>query len=80
MAILKPLLAGLLAAFWLMAGAQPKPDEKKADPPKPAAAAPKKDPLEPVMEIKRTGPPNCPVKPVMTDEEIETCKRAGRAG
>ena len=82
MAILKTILAGLLAAFWLMAGeqagAQPKPEEKKAEKPKPAAVTPKKDPLEPILEIKRTGPPDCPVKPVLTDEEIEICKRAGR--
>ena len=80
MASLKTVLAALLAAFWLAAGAQqPKPEEKKAEKPKPAAATPKKDPLEPILEIKRAGPPDCPVKPVLTDEEIEICKRAGRA-
>ena len=80
MTTLKTVLAGLLAAFCFAAGAQqPKPEEKKAEKPKPAAVTPKKDPLEPILEIKRTGPPDCPVKPVLTDEEIEICKRAGRA-
>ena len=43
-----------------------------------APKAPAKDKKEPVLEIKRTGPPECHVKPVMTDAEIEVCKRAGR--
>ena len=77
MAILKTALAGLLTVFFFTAGAQPGPDEKKTGKPKPAAVRPK-DPREPVLEIQRTGPPDCPVKPVMTDAEIEICKRAGR--
>ena len=50
--------------------------ESKADVPKASDKA--KDKKEPVLEIKRTGPPECQVKPVMTEAEIEVCKRAGR--
>ena len=39
------------------------------------AIKPKGDADKPVVEIKRTGPPPCHVKPVMTDAEIEVCKR-----
>ena len=73
-----------LAAFCGAAAAQDKPMEPAAPTGEPAAEAPKapavkgKDKKEPVLEIKRTGPPDCQVKPVMTDAEIEVCKRAGR--
>jgi len=72
---MKILIAFFISAFASAALAQgtDKPEEKptaeKTEKPKPA----------PVVEIKRTGPPPCNVKPVMTDEEIETCKKAGRA-
>lgn len=79
--MLNALLAGVLLASCCAALAEGKPEaaapsEEKAEAPKaPAKAQPKK---EPVLEIKRTGPPDCQVKPVMTDAEIEVCKRAGR--
>ena len=80
MTILKTVLAGLLAAAWSAAGAQadkpaaPPVEEKAAVKPKAAGEKPKEGP---VIEIKRTGPPNCDVKPVMTDADLETCRRAG---
>ena len=73
------LLATALLLAAALAGAQPKPEA----PPKPAAEAgaekpaaeKSKDPA-PVLEIKRTGPPDCHVEPVMTDAEIAKCRRA----
>lgn len=59
---------------------KPKPEAKPAAEakPKPAAEAktdkPKSD--QPVLEITREGRPGCEIKPVMTDEEIEACRRA----
>jgi len=80
---MKSILALMLAAFWGAAAAQDKPMEPAAPAGEPAAEAPKapakvEEKKAPVLEIKRTGPPECQVKPVMTDAEIETCKRAGR--
>ena len=77
---MKTLLTLLLAAlFPLMVSAalaQPRPEEKKAEEQaKPEAVKPKPDD-EVVIDIKRSGPPECYPKPVMTDAEIETCKRA----
>lgn len=81
------LLASLLVALCCAALADDKPAspdngaaataDEKSEAPK-ASAARDKDKKEPVLEIKRTGPPDCQVKPVMTDAEIEVCKRAGR--
>ena len=71
----------VLAAFWGAALAQDKPAAGAAEEPKaetPKTPAKDKEKKAPVLEIKRTGPPECQVKPVMTDAEIETCKRAGR--
>ena len=82
MTIPKTVLAGLLAAAWSAAGAQaekpaaPPAEEKAAAKPKAAGEKPKAA-EGPVIEIKRTGPPNCEVKPVMTDADLETCRRAG---
>jgi len=76
----RALLAGLLLTLCCAALADDKPeaaataDEKAQAPKAPVARAGK----APVLEIKRSGPPDCQVKPVMTDAEIETCKRAGR--
>jgi hypothetical protein len=73
------LLVSLLAAFCCAALAQDKPAAGAAEEPKAEAPkAPAKGKKEPVLEIKRSGPPDCQVKPVMTDAEIEVCKRAGR--
>jgi hypothetical protein len=69
------LLAALFPLMVSAALAQPKPEEKKAEETaKPEAVKPKPD--EVVIDIKRSGPPECYPKPVMTDAEIETCKRA----
>ena len=66
---MKTLFALLLLVFAASAYSEDKaPEKAKAEPEK-----------APVVQIKRTGPPPCNVKPVMTDEEIEVCKRAGRA-
>jgi len=59
-----------------MEPAAPAGEEPKTEVPKAPDKA--KDKKEPVLEIKRTGPPDCQVKPVMTEAEIEVCKRAGR--
>lgn len=72
------LLVSLLAAFCCAALAQDKPAAGAAEEPKAEAPKPAKGKKEPVLEIKRSGPPDCQVKPVMTDAEIEVCKRAGR--
>jgi len=71
----------VLAAFWGLALAEDKAAAGAAEAPKaeaPKTPAKQKDKKEPVLDIKRTGPPECQVKPVMTDAEIETCRRAGR--
>jgi len=70
---MKTLFTFALLAFAACAFAQDKAPEK----PKPAPAA--KSEGAPVMQIERSGPPPCIVKPVMTDEEIDICKRAGYA-
>ena len=69
---MKTLFALLLLVFAASAYSEDKAPEK-------AKAEPEKKSEAPVVEIKRTGPPPCNVKPVMTDEEIEVCKRAGYA-
>ena len=80
MTILKTVLAAMFVAAWSAAGAQaekpaaPPAEEKAAARPRAAGEKPKEGP---VIEIKRTGPPNCEVKPVMTDADLETCRRAG---
>ena len=72
---MKTLAAFLLASLVSAALAQPRPEEKTAEEKaKPEAVKPKPD--EVVIDIKRSGPPECYPKPVMTDAEIETCKRA----
>ena len=82
MTILKTVLAAMFMAAWSVAGAQaekpaaPAAEEKAAAKPKAAGEKPKAA-EGPVIEIKRTGPPNCDVKPVMTDADLETCRRAG---
>ena len=49
------------------------------EPPKPPPAPPAKEPAKPaaekpVIEIERsTKPPDCVIKPVMTDEELRAC-------
>jgi hypothetical protein len=74
---MKTLIALFAAAsFTVSASAALAQDEKKAEE---AKASPDKKPAAPVVEIKRTGPPPCIVKPVMTDAEIEVCKKAGYA-
>jgi len=80
----RALLAGLLLTLCCAALAQDKMEPAaptgEARPEAPKAPEEKaKGKKEPVLEIKRTGPPECQVKPVMTDAEIETCKRAARA-
>ena len=65
------LLPALFLLAALCAGAA---EEEKGDKAR-APAKPKPKAEAPVIEIKRTGPPPCNVKPVMTDAEIETCKR-----
>jgi hypothetical protein len=60
-------------------GQKPKP-KPAAEKPKPEAQAegkidePKSD--EPVLEITRVGRAGCEIKPVMTDDEVEACRRA----
>ncbi len=84
---LTPFILGTVLLFSAaLAGAQPKPEAPKPAPeavtekPKPAPEKPKAP--EPVLEIKRTGPPDCLIEPVMTDAEIAKCRRAveGRVG
>jgi hypothetical protein len=70
---MKTLIALPLLVFAASAFSQDKAAEK------PKAAPGKKSEGTPVMEIQRSGPPPCIVKPVMTDEEIETCRRAAYA-
>ena len=67
------LLAAATASF--AAGEEKKGAEEKKGPEAAGAIKPKADGDKPVVEIKRTGPPPCNVKPVMTDAEIEVCKR-----
>ena len=72
---MKNLLLLAIAAFASAALAQDQKTEGAAQ--KPAAEKPKAE--APILEIKRAGPPPCIVKPVMTDDEIEVCRRAGYA-
>ena len=51
------------------------PAEEKKGPAAKGAIKPSAKAEDTVVEIKRTGPPPCNVKPVMTDAEIEVCKR-----
>jgi hypothetical protein len=73
------LLGTALLLATALAAAQPKPEARPKPAPeavaeKPAPEEPKAP--EPVLEIKRTGPPDCFIEPVMTDAEIEKCRRA----
>lgn len=77
----RSILAGtVLLLSAALAAAQPKPGAPKPAPeagtekPKPAPEKPKA--AETVLEIKRTGPPDCVIEPVMTDAEIAKCRRA----
>jgi hypothetical protein len=71
---MKTLFASALLVFAACAFSQDKaPDKPKREPQKKTSGG------TPVMQIERTGPPPCIVKPVMTDEEIEICRRASYA-
>ena len=74
---MKAQLALLLLASALAAPCVVLAQDKAESPPakKPAAEKPVLK-VEKAIEIKRTGPPDCVPKPVMTDAEIERCKKA----
>ena len=71
---MKTLFAFVFLVFAASAFSQDKaPEKPKGKPEKKSSEG------TAVMEIERTGPPPCIVKPVMTDEEIDICKRASYA-
>jgi hypothetical protein len=75
--LLTAILASLLASapHWAAAATEGQAKPKPAA--VPAKAQGKKEPPgAPVLEIDRVGRPGCDIKPVMTDDEIEKCRKA----
>lgn len=76
------LVVSLLLALPLAAAAQSDAQKPKPRPEaKPLAEFPDKGEVKPkpeaqVLEVERVGRPGCEIKPVMTDDEIEACRRA----